>query len=221
MNHQELAALKRACFQKSIKKVFSFFENSHQEIFYCFLKKFLALLLPLLILLPGCVHQLPSYQEPLPQTPIQKVRTTAYTHSEGGHHRYGALCALGTKLKCGAINSASADWARWPAGTRFRIKATGEVFIIDDYGFALAGTNTIDLYKPTRAAMNAWGVRRVTIEILEWGDPWRSYILLMKVKGYRHVNRMLKEVRNFFPHFSTSSKQVRNENVLKNTLNSR
>ncbi|MDH4469572.1 MAG: hypothetical protein QE493_01190 [Verrucomicrobiae bacterium] len=151
------------------------------------------------LFLSSCAHQLPTYEKPLARTAVQKVRTTAYTHSERDHHRYGACSALGTPLKYGALNSAAADWARWPAGTRFRIKPTGENFIVDDYGFALAGTNTIDLYKPTRTAMSQWGVRRVTIEIIEWGDPWHSYLLLSKVKGYRHIHRMLQEIRKFFP----------------------
>ncbi|MBX9742754.1 MAG: 3D domain-containing protein [Chthoniobacterales bacterium] len=154
----------------------------------------------LLLFLTGCAHQLPPYEKPLPQTAIEKVRTTAYTHSEKGHHRYGNQSALGTPLKYGAINSAAADWARWPAGTRFRIKTTGEIFEIDDYGFALAGTNTIDLYKPTRKAMQEWGVRRVTIQILQWGNPVRSYLLLAKVKSYRHIRRMLKEMKKVIPN---------------------
>ena len=165
-----------------------------------------------LLLLPlgltSCAHRLPDYESPMKRSSIQKVRTTAYTHSERDHHRYGACSALGTPLKSGAINSAAADWARWPAGTRFRIKATGEVFIIDDYGFALAGTNTIDLYKPTRAKMRAWGVRRVTIEILEWGDPWKSYARMIPVKGYRHIRRMLHEIRCFFPNHGACSSPV-------------
>lgn len=144
------------------------------------------------------MHQLPQYQQPLHRTAVEKVRTTAYTHTEHDHLRYGARSALGTPLRSGAINSAAADWARWPAGTRFRICATGEIFEVDDYGWALAGTNTIDLYKPTRKAMNEWAVRRVTIEILQWGDPWRSYMLMAKVKNYRHIHRMMKEIRKFF-----------------------
>lgn len=152
----------------------------------------------ILFLLEGCVHQLPTYEQPIPRAAIQKVRTTAYTASERDHRRYGARSALGTPLRYGAVNSAAADWSRWPAGTRFRIRATGEIFEIDDYGWALAGTNTIDLYKPTRKAMNQWAVRRVTIEILQWGDPWRSYMLMMKVKTHRHIQRMLKEMRKLF-----------------------
>ena len=161
------------------------------------------LLVGYLLLLSSCVHQpLPDYERPLPRTAIEKVRTTAYTHTERDHSRYGCYAALGTPLKHGKINSAAADWSRWPAGTRFRIKATGEIFVVDDYGFALVGTNTIDLYKPTKAKMRAWGVRRVTIEILEWGDPAASYRRITRVKNCHHIKRMMHEMEDFFhdPH---------------------
>jgi len=152
------------------------------------------------LFLTSCAHHaLPPYERPLPRASVEKVRTTAYTHTEADHCKYGYCTALGTKLRHGKINSAAADWSRWPAGTKFRIKATGEIFVVDDYGFALAGTNTIDLYKPTRAAMREWGVRRVTIEILEWGDPWKSYIYMARVKGYRHIKRMMQEMEHFYP----------------------
>ncbi|HLB34861.1 MAG: hypothetical protein A3F67_03430 [Verrucomicrobia bacterium RIFCSPHIGHO2_12_FULL_41_10] len=161
---------------------------------------FLQILL-LAFFLTGCAHhQLPPYEKPLRRAAIQKVRTTAYTSTECDHLRYGQCSALGTRLQCGVINSAAADWARWPAGTRFRIRATREIFIVDDYGWALAGTNTIDLYKPTRTAMREWGVRRVTIEILEWGNPWKSYARMVPVKSYRHIQRMLHEIEKFFSH---------------------
>ncbi len=153
-----------------------------------------------LAFLASCAHHdLPTYEQPLPRAAVEKIRTTAYTHTEGDHCRYGYCTALGTKLQYGKINSAAADWSRWPAGTKFRIKATKEIFVVDDYGFALAGTNTIDLYKPTHAQMREWGVRRVTIEILEWGDPWKSYVQLVKVKSYRHIKRMMQEIEHFFP----------------------
>ena len=42
-------------------------------------------------------------------------------------------------LQCGPIHSAAADWSRWPAGTIFRIRETGEIYRVDDYGWALAG----------------------------------------------------------------------------------
>ena len=137
---------------------------------------------------------LPKYQKPIARTEFQTVRTTAYTHTEDDHVQYNNKNALGGCLQCGPVNSAAADWSRWPAGTVFRIRETGELFRVDDYGWALAGTNTIDLYKPSRAAMNAWGVRHVTIENLQWGDPQRSLAVLRPRSGYRHIRRMIDEM---------------------------
>jgi len=147
----------------------------------------------------GCsVRRLPPYEKPLKRAEYQRVRTTAYTHTESDHRRHGRKSAMGTPLRYGSINSAAADWARWPAGTRFRIVETGELFEVDDYGWALAGTNTIDLYKPTKKAMKAWGVRRVTIHVLHWGDHRRSYRILKPRKKHRHVKRMLWEIEKFY-----------------------
>jgi len=56
----------------------------------------------------------------------------------------------------------------------FRLLQTGQTYVVDDYGWDLAGTNTIDLYKPTREQMNDWGMRHVDIQILQWGDPGLS-----------------------------------------------
>src|SRR5713226_8592558 len=93
---------------------------------------------------------------------MQKVRTTAYTQTErGGRHN-----ALGTYLSGRHVMSAASDWSRFPLGTRFRIVDTREEYMIDDYGTALIGTNTIDLYKSTRLQMKRWGVRNVDIDIL-------------------------------------------------------
>ncbi len=100
------------------------------------------------------------------------VRTTAYTCTEpGGYHN-----ACGGMLRDGSIHSAAADWSRYPVGTQFQIVETGEVCEIDDYGSALIGTNTIDLYKDNRSKMRTWGVRMVHIKILAWGSPRRSRV---------------------------------------------
>jgi 3D (Asp-Asp-Asp) domain-containing protein len=123
---------------------------------------------------------------------ICKVRTTAYTHSEPG----GGRNAVGTRL-CGKnVMSASADWSRWPLGTRFRIVDTDEVFQIDDYGSALIGTGTIDLYKTNRLAMRKWGVRSVDIDVLEWGSTEKSLEVLAPRKGNPKVRRMIVALSN-------------------------
>jgi 3D (Asp-Asp-Asp) domain-containing protein len=93
------------------------------------------------------------------------------------------------------IGSAAADWSRWPAGTVFRLISTGQVYRVDDYGWALAGRNTIDLYMPSRGAMNSWGAREENIQILQWGDPNESLRLLQAHQGYRHIRRMVLELQ--------------------------
>ena len=90
--------------------------------------------------------------------------------------------------------SAAADWSRWPAGTEFRLLSTGELYRVDDYGWALAGRNTIDLYKPSRAAMNDWAVRHEPLQILRWGDREESLRRLRRHQEYRHIRRMVLEL---------------------------
>jgi 3D (Asp-Asp-Asp) domain-containing protein len=155
-----------------------------------------AIPLVLCLYVVGCAgpRPLPPYERPIARTQFQRVRTTAYTDTESDHLQYTNHNALGGCLQCGPVHSAAADWSRWPAGTMFRIRETGEIYQVDDYGWALAGTNTIDLYKPSRAAMNAWGVRGVTIENLQWGDPKQSLAILRPRSHYRHIQRMISEL---------------------------
>jgi 3D (Asp-Asp-Asp) domain-containing protein len=118
---------------------------------------------------------------------ISNVRTTAYTHSERG----GGRNAIGTSLSGQSQMSAAADWSRFPLGTRFQIVGTQDRYIIDDYGGALVGTNTIDLYKTSRRAMRSWGVRRVDIDILEWGSKQQSLKVLAPRRKNGLVRRMI------------------------------
>ncbi len=113
------------------------------------------------------------------------VRTTAYHHSEPG----GRATAVGGYLK--PVHSAAADWSWLPAGTRFRILATGEEFTVEDYGSALIGRYTIDLYKKSRAEMNRWGVRYVEIEILQLGSYPVSLAVLIPRQKFAHVRAMV------------------------------
>jgi 3D (Asp-Asp-Asp) domain-containing protein len=118
---------------------------------------------------------------------MPKVRTTAYTHTEkGGPHN-----AIGTSLSGHHVMSAASDWSRFPLGTRFRIADTNEEYIIDDYGTALVGTETIDLYKSSRLDMNRWGVRHVDIDILQWGSEVQSLKVLAPRSKHGCVRRMI------------------------------
>ena len=118
---------------------------------------------------------------------LRETRTTKVIKTKHGRKRVVVV----TKPQ---IGSAAADWSRWPAGTVFRLLSTGQVYKIDDYGWALAGRNTIDLYVPTRRAMNAWGARDEGIQILRWGDSNESLRLLQAHQGYRHIHRMVLEL---------------------------
>ncbi len=120
-----------------------------------------------------------------------QVRTTAYTHSESGHRRYGRSNAVGTQLAVGGCNSAAADWSRFPLGTKFKILGQKQLYVIDDYGSALVGKNTIDLYVPTRAMMSYWGSRNVTIELLELGSYQNSLKILRPRCRAGYVRRMV------------------------------
>jgi 3D (Asp-Asp-Asp) domain-containing protein len=93
------------------------------------------------------------------------------------------------------IGSAAADWSRWPVGTVFRLISTGQVYRVEDYGWALAGRNTIDLYMSSRREMNSWGAREENIQILQWGSTSDSLKLLQGHQGYRHIRRMVLELQ--------------------------
>jgi 3D (Asp-Asp-Asp) domain-containing protein len=92
------------------------------------------------------------------------------------------------------IGSAAADWSRWPMGTTFRLLSTGQMYRVDDYGWALSGRNTIDLYMANSRDMNTWGARQETIQIMEWGDPQQSLQFLQSHQDYKHIKRMVLEL---------------------------
>jgi 3D (Asp-Asp-Asp) domain-containing protein len=119
---------------------------------------------------------------------IPKVRTTAYTDHEGGS---GAHNAIGTYLSGRQVLSAASDWSRYPLGTRFRLADTSEEYVIDDYGNALVGTDTIDLYKTSRREVRNWGVRYVDIDILQWGSEEESLKVLAPRCKHSCVKKMV------------------------------
>lgn len=141
-------------------------------------------------LLAGCTHPQPPREKVSRETVASRmiVRTTAYTHTEAG----GSKNAIGSRLRFGGeVSSAAADWSWLPMGTRFRIVETGGVYVVEDYGSALIGKKTIDLYMPSTSMMRSWGVRMVNVEILEWGSPVMSRMLLQSRGRGTIIKRML------------------------------
>jgi len=123
------------------------------------------------------------------------VRTTAYTDSESDHVIYGNKNATGTTLRyTNRVRSAAADWSFYPVGTTFRIKGLPYLYVVDDYGSALTGTGTIDIYKPNKEIMQLWGSRNVELTIVQWGSFNRSAELLKQRTHYDHCRQMLSNI---------------------------
>ena len=133
-----------------------------------------------------------------PAGQIMMVRTTAYSHLQADSLPYGRKSAAGTDLKYGSkVRSAAADWSKFPLGTRFRIEGLPYEYIVDDYGSALCGTETLDIYKPNLAGIGNWGARNLPIQIIEWGSFEESARILDSRKHVRHadhVRTMLREI---------------------------
>jgi 3D (Asp-Asp-Asp) domain-containing protein len=150
-----------------------------------------------MMLLGGCATTGPQAKKSAAKTTASTgkamvVRTTAYTHTEPG----GRNNAIGTRLRFGgATYSAASDWSWMPLGTRFYMPCTGRTYVIEDYGSALVGRKTIDLYMPTRKMMNQWGMRHVEIQILEWGSRAMSLKMLEPRQRNSHVRVMVAALR--------------------------
>ncbi len=123
------------------------------------------------------------------------VRTTAYTCSEDDHLVYGSKNATGTTLRyTNRVRSAAADWSFYPVGTTFRIKGLPYLYVVDDYGSALTGTGTVDIYKPNKDIMGLWGRRNVELTIVQWGSFTRSAELLSQRTSFDHCRQMLANI---------------------------
>jgi len=127
-----------------------------------------------------------SYSPRLQPFSMSERRTTTTIRTRAGRS--------GSAPPVPVIGSAAADWSRWPAGTTFRLLSTGQMYRVDDYGWALSGRNTIDLYMATQREMNSWGAREETIQVLQWGDPAESLRFLAPHQDYKHIKRMVLEL---------------------------
>lgn len=135
------------------------------------------------------------------------VRTTAYTCTESDHLIYGNKNATGTQLRyTDRVRSAAADWSFYPVGTTFRIKGLPYLYVVDDYGSALLGTGTVDIYKPSKDIMNQWGTRNIEMTVVQWGSFVRSAELLSKRTSYEHCKKMLANIVRQRPDLASVAK---------------
>jgi 3D (Asp-Asp-Asp) domain-containing protein len=123
------------------------------------------------------------------------VTTTTTTTTRTVKIVRGKRVVVKAKPQPPKIGSAAADWSRWPMGTTFRLLSTGQIYRVEDYGWALAGRNTIDLYMATQTEMNSWGARQEPIQILRWGDREESLRFLAPHQDYKHIRRMVLELQ--------------------------
>jgi len=133
-----------------------------------------------------------------PTNQIMMIRTTAYSHLQADSLPYGRKSAAGNDLMYGAqVRSAAADWSKYPLGTKFQIEGLPYTYVVDDYGSALCGTETIDIYKPDLGGIGDWGVRNLPVRVLEWGSFEESASILRTrthVRHAHHVRTMLSEI---------------------------
>jgi 3D (Asp-Asp-Asp) domain-containing protein len=150
---------------------------------------------------------LPAYEVPraLPvdESTDTEVHSVSYSPPVQPFSRSGRRTTRAARTKMGRSaspgrarlpGSAAADWSRWPAGTVFRLLSTGQTYRVEDYGWALSGRNTIDLYMANQREMNSWGAREETIQVLQWGDPEESLQFLRSHQNYKHIKRMVLEL---------------------------
>ena len=135
------------------------------------------------------------------------VRTTAYHPNESDHLVYGSQNATGTQLRyTNRVRSAAADWSFYPVGTVFRIAGLPYLYVVDDYGSALTGTGTIDIFVPNDETMKVWGRRNVEITVVQWGSFTRSAEILCKRTGYGHCRSMYANILRQRPDLNTTAK---------------
>ena len=139
------------------------------------------------------VDETASHSPQLQPFSMEETRTVTRTSKHGAKTPRSVKRAVAIS-RPPQIGSAAADWSRWPAGTVFRLLSTGQSYRVEDYGWALSGRNTIDLYMANQREMNSWGAREEAIEILQWGDPGESLQFLRRHQDYRHIKRMVLEL---------------------------
>lgn len=138
---------------------------------------------------------LPQKETTPVKTKTYSIRTTAYTHGESDHLKYGRKTAIGTNLK--AKKTIAADLSVFPIGTQ--IKIADVIYVVEDYGSALVKPEnvipTVDVYQPSKSQMRDWGTRFFEVEIIEWGSFEKSAKLLKDRLRYSHCRVMYSRIQ--------------------------
>jgi 3D (Asp-Asp-Asp) domain-containing protein len=149
---------------------------------------------------PPVVLPPPAPPETAPEPAAHKdevpVLATAYSSGAACNGAWSGRNAVGGRLKSGKVNSAAADWSRFPLGTKFRVVETGKVYVVDDYGSAMVGKDKVDLFMADYGQVRRWGKRNVTLEIIEWGCPERSLEVLKPRSKAPYIRQMVRDLRH-------------------------
>lgn len=151
----------------------------------------LMLVLTTGLLVSGCTTLTKPAAAPAPPKKVA-VTATAYGSGAKCNGAWAARNAIGGRLKSGPVTSAAADWSRFPLGTKFKVVETGKVYEVDDYGSAMVGKDKVDLFHTSYRDVYRWGVRKVTLEILQWGCLEKSLTILRPRARAPHVRRMVE-----------------------------
>lgn len=152
----------------------------------------------LLTLCTGCISPGVLNVTSAPKKAPKKVAVQASAYSSGVpcNGAWAHRNAIGGRLKSGDVNSAAADWSRFPVGTKFKVVETGKVYVVDDYGSAMVGKDKVDLYMGDYRQVRRWGLRDVTLEIVEWGCAEKSLAILKPRSRSPHVRRMVEDLED-------------------------
>lgn len=106
-------------------------------------------------------------------TVLHGVTTSAYTHSEDT--RWWKWTAVNGTVKYNNGTdpnnpiSCATNWAKYPPETKLLID--GKYYAVHDYGsFVTEYPNRIDLYVPTKWAVNSWWLKKKDITVVQMGD---------------------------------------------------
>lgn len=145
---------------------------------------------------PAATPAMQPASMPEPANDHVEVLATAYSSGAECNGPWGGRNAVGGRLKSGQVNSAAADWSRFPLGTKFRVVETGKVYVVDDYGSAMVGKDKVDLFMADYGQVRRWGKRNVTLEIIEWGCPEKSLAVLQPRSKAPYIRQMVRHLRD-------------------------
>jgi hypothetical protein len=81
-----------------------------------------------------------------------------------------------------------------------RFEGESYVYQVDNYGSALVGTKTIDLYRRSKASLNQRCACNANIKVLKWGSFDQSLAIMKPRVGIKpHIRQMVSAIETRSP----------------------